>query len=333
MLSLVESLGTERDPELFRRLLLRVDEVIPGDSVVVGELCAGGRSLSVAANDPRLEAAEPGARLLALRAQHPVLARWEETGDMTPMAISELTDREAFATTQLAREMLELGIADQLVIPIPRCGGLMAVGINRHGWGFTVSERRLAARLQTVLSLSVGHRRHEDIARAAERRLVALASEHGAEVLLCDRCGRMAKTNGSVAHVDPVIGAVVAQSASAAFAGAGTAPPGKVFTEVTVADGGGDPTKVRVFAPAPDESHVTAVVTRARRRVDRAALERYGLTGRQVDSMLMILNGATNGSVANELGISERTVEKHVLAAYHKLGARTRTEALLAVLE
>jgi DNA-binding NarL/FixJ family response regulator len=47
----------------------------------------------------------------------------------------------------------------------------------------------------------------------------------------------------------------------------------------------------------------------------------------------MILNGATNGSVANDLGISERTVEKHVLAAYQRLGARTRTEALLAILD
>jgi DNA-binding CsgD family transcriptional regulator len=294
---------------------------------------ADGRSLLVVASDPRLELAQSGARLVALRAQHPVLARWEGTGDMTPMAISELVDRQAFDMTQLARDMLELGIVDQLVIPIPRCGSTIAVGINRSGWGFTAKERRLAARLQTVLSLSIGYRRHEDIAQSAQRRLCALAAEHGAVVLLCDRCGRVLRADGSSTAVEPLIEAAVAQAASAAFATADGNEPDSIFTELTIADHGGDPTKVRVFAPAPGESFVAAVVTAPRRRVDREALERHGLTGRQVDTMLMILNGATNGSVANELGISERTVEKHVLAAYQRLGARTRTEALLAILQ
>jgi hypothetical protein len=251
MLRLVEGLSIERDPERFRRLLLRVDEIIPGDSVAVAELTADERSLLLVASDPRLEPAQAGARLLALRAQHPVLARWEETQDMTPMAISELADREAFATTQLARELLELEIADQLVIPIPRCGSTMAVAINRSSWGFTVGERRLAARLQTVLSLSIGHRRHEDLARSAQRRLCALAAEHGAEVLLCDRCGQVMRADGSAADVDPLIQGAVAQAASAAFAAAGTDQPDCIFTEMTVADHGGDPTRVRVFAPAP----------------------------------------------------------------------------------
>ena len=48
--------------------------------------------------------------------------------------------------------------------------------------------------------------------------------------------------------------------------------------------------------------------------------------------MKLILDGATNGSVAHQLGISERTVEKHVYGAYARLGARTRTEALLTLL-
>ena len=61
-------------------------------------------------------------------------------------------------------------------------------------------------------------------------------------------------------------------------------------------------------------------------------LLRHNLTARQAEVMEMILGGSTNGGVAHRLGISERTVEKHVIAAYAKLGARTRTEALLKVL-
>ena len=48
--------------------------------------------------------------------------------------------------------------------------------------------------------------------------------------------------------------------------------------------------------------------------------------------MTLILEGDTNGSVAHQLGISERTVEKHVYGAYARLGARTRTEALMTLL-
>jgi DNA-binding CsgD family transcriptional regulator len=52
-----------------------------------------------------------------------------------------------------------------------------------------------------------------------------------------------------------------------------------------------------------------------------------GLTARQVDVIRLIAAGATNRDIADQLVLSERTVEHHVAAIYDKLGSRTRRDA------
>ncbi len=48
--------------------------------------------------------------------------------------------------------------------------------------------------------------------------------------------------------------------------------------------------------------------------------------------MALIMRAETNAGIANALGISPKTVEKHIEAAYRRLGVQTRTEALLILL-
>jgi DNA-binding CsgD family transcriptional regulator len=57
------------------------------------------------------------------------------------------------------------------------------------------------------------------------------------------------------------------------------------------------------------------------------ALEEAGLTTREAAVMELIALGRSNADAAQQLGISERTVEKHLERVFEKLGERSRSAA------
>jgi DNA-binding CsgD family transcriptional regulator len=57
-----------------------------------------------------------------------------------------------------------------------------------------------------------------------------------------------------------------------------------------------------------------------------ARLRGEGLTAREAQVVRLIARGSANRAVAAELGLSLRTVDKHLENAYRKLGVRSRTE-------
>lgn len=52
-----------------------------------------------------------------------------------------------------------------------------------------------------------------------------------------------------------------------------------------------------------------------------------GLTSRELEVMVLVAQGKTNGKIAASLGVAESTVKSHLTKIYHKLGVRTRGEA------
>ena len=57
-----------------------------------------------------------------------------------------------------------------------------------------------------------------------------------------------------------------------------------------------------------------------------------GLTGRESEVLTYIGRGFKNREISQAMGVSLRTVEKHVERATRKLGARSRTQAVLIAL-
>ena len=71
----------------------------------------------------------------------------------------------------------------------------------------------------------------------------------------------------------------------------------------------------RVAAPLRDRAAVVA------------ALHEAGLTPREAQVARLVALGRSNRDAAEELGVSDRTVAKHLERAFRKLGVRTRSQA------
>jgi DNA-binding NarL/FixJ family response regulator len=60
--------------------------------------------------------------------------------------------------------------------------------------------------------------------------------------------------------------------------------------------------------------------------------ERLGLTRREMEILRVVASGKTNSEIASMLGISEKTVERHLQMAFDKLGVVSRVEAAVRLI-
>ena len=62
------------------------------------------------------------------------------------------------------------------------------------------------------------------------------------------------------------------------------------------------------------------------------ASSRGKVSKREMDVLLLVKDGLRNPEIANQLGLSTKTVENHVISILKKLGAKNRTEAVVIAL-
>jgi HD-GYP domain-containing protein (c-di-GMP phosphodiesterase class II) len=78
---------------------------------------------------------------------------------------------------------------------------------------------------------------------------------------------------------------------------------------------------------------VDAVLEAVGERAPRVAEPPAGLTVREVEVLRLLARGSTNKQTAEQLGISHKTVGRHVESIYSKIGASTRAAAALFAVE
>ena len=66
---------------------------------------------------------------------------------------------------------------------------------------------------------------------------------------------------------------------------------------------------------------------------DPTALAAMQLTEREIEVLQWVVQGKANSDIAAILGLSPRTIHKHMEHLYQKLGVETRTAAMLRGLE
>ena len=90
-------------------------------------------------------------------------------------------------------------------------------------------------------------------------------------------------------------------------------------------------TAARLWHAAADAYRLAGDVRTAEDAERRGAARAGTLTPREREVLDLIRSGSTSAAVARQLRISAETVETHVKAAMRKLGARTRTEAVVTL--
>ena len=63
------------------------------------------------------------------------------------------------------------------------------------------------------------------------------------------------------------------------------------------------------------------------------SLELLGLSQRETEVLLRVMQGNDNKAIATQLSVGRSTVRKHLESIFHKLGVQSRTEAIAHALE
>jgi DNA-binding CsgD family transcriptional regulator len=264
---------------------------------------------------------------------HPVIAHYQRTGDGRPYAISDFLDVEEFHRTGLYRYVYrQLGVEDQLsfILPDPRL--LVGVAVNRSERGFTVRERTICNLLRPHLMQAYRNAGVNELVRRTLSAAEAVAAD-GSAIVLLGAGGRVELLSDQardllMSFFDWIPGDgqlpgeiqdwLRSTSTSRVPAWPLVARQGHttlVIRQVATADG-----SVLVMS-YHSEGHV------------RSRWRQLGLTARESEVLGHVVNGLSTKQIAAPLGISRRTVDKHVANALDKIGVRTRLEAVALLSE
>lgn len=261
----------------------------------------------------RPELAEDLARVIW---EHPVIERFQQTGQGPPTRISDLWSPSRYRQSRLYREAYgPLGVEFQVAFSLADGPTAATIGFaaNRSEGDFSDQELEVLALLRPAL-------------RAAWQRSQA--------------SGALAATisgegDGEAAFVligaDSRVRAIgVAANATIRSAGVrldlGEVTPEPIFSWLRRRGVGRDLTvegvRLRLVAGDRDADRVILV-----ERAPAAG----GLTAREREVVRLAGLGRTNAEIAAELAISDRTVHKHLERAYTKLGVSNRSAAAIAL--
>ncbi len=259
---------------------------------------------------------------------HPVIAYFQATNDGRPYAISDFLSEEAFHETGIYQHFYRrLEAEDQLSFVLPHPDLLVGIALNRDVRGFSANDHRMANLLRPFLVQAYRNAAAFDRSRLLLDQINTRMEADGEGLVLCDAEGRLVdRTAGAADLIDRWFPSTEPTQMPSPLADwlAVRGRPGPAWPLILDRDG------ARLLArrlPGPHDSLTSVLLTEPPVGRARNALLAVGLTGRQADVVAIMAEGASNADIAERLGISIRTVDKHLQRAFDKLGVENRTAA------
>lgn len=286
--------------------------------------------------DPRRRRAEvvayPGETLFdggeeifaAYAHQNPLVTHTASGGDGSALCISDFIGRRELHRTELYDYVYRsIGIEYQMAVAIGsplRPGEVIGLTVGRDGRDFSRSERDLLEALRPHLRATLERLGERALAQAL---LAAGPSGPGEWVVLVTAAAIVVRATPG-AEVGLGVGPGAPLPAPLRRRLQGESRLGRVVLDDR-------PLAVRLLPTAHPEL-ITLVVTPPGRRPRPEELRALGLTRRQAEILALLAQGRQSEEIARDLGLSRRTVEKHLEGVYARLGVRNRVEATAVAL-
>jgi DNA-binding CsgD family transcriptional regulator len=311
-----------------------VGDLIPCDHSGYNAIdMSSGRATVVA--HPSDAVFDGGPELLAqLGDQSPVIRR-ARAGDMDAMRLSDHITQSALHRTDLYNHVYRLaGLEYQLVLQLPpvrrplgRPHEVIGMSLSRSCHDFEDADLRLLQLLGPILSNVLERLHHLAFTRA----LVGGYRSHNDLVLFVDATDAISWiTPAAEELLNLAVGATVPDDLRAWLSGRREHPMHAGLSHsFTIAGHQMVARLVQDAYPELDAIHLNRVDS----VTDPLTLQSIGLTRRQAEVLSLAFDGHNSERIAQQLGTSRRTVEKHFEGVYDRLGVNTRSQAILAAMD
>ncbi|MFQ5779122.1 MAG: LuxR C-terminal-related transcriptional regulator [Terriglobia bacterium] len=274
--------------------------------------------------------------------EHAVLAHIVRTGDGQALKISDFQTRRQYQRTGLYDKLYRpLNVQDVLCVePVVRVPRVAGIALSRDRRSFTEQERLLLNLVRPHLAQA--WRNAKKISRLEQqlRLLDRAVEEAGRGVIILDRRGqvRFLSTEakrllheyfGSSWRRGGQLPADLERwiRCQQELPTASEVPPPRAALTVQL---DGRRLEVRLLSEA-DQSLL--LLEEQRESCDPAFLKPLGLTAREAEVLAWVARGKTNAEIGAILGLSPRTVQKHLERVFSKLGVENRTAAASIALQ
>jgi DNA-binding CsgD family transcriptional regulator len=319
---------------LRQRAVEIVADLVESTLVAWNEVDLQGRGID-AVMSPRPDQFTPqerdrmGAAFIEHIADHPVIAHYRRTRDGRPYAISDFLSAAAFHQTGIYRDFYRhLGAEDQLSFVLPDPSLIIGIALNRARRGFSPRDRQVCNLLRPHL---VQAYRSVEAATQMKRMTSTFqlaASERGLGFIRLDDEGQPYETSLS-AH--SILHRFFDLHSTSSL-------PDEISQWVARDRGRTSPAELVLYcsdgrrlivhrAPAPS-GDLLLLSEQPTRPPDTRVL---GLTAREAEVLALVREGLATKRIASAIGISPRTVDKHIEHALDKLGVRTRMQAIVLI--
>jgi DNA-binding CsgD family transcriptional regulator len=256
--------------------------------------------------------------------QNPLVSHFGRTGDSRALCISDFMTRRQLHTTELYDYVYrEVGVEYQLAVTLPspvHPAEMIGLTLSRGSRDFSIAERELLDLLGPHLRATLHRLSDGAMARAM---LAAAEQDESCWIVLVSANGTVVRsTAASEAALELAPGRRVPHALRAWLAGERRA---------SELDAEGHRVKVQLVAnalPGVNALRLSPIDDLP----DGAGLRALGLTDRQADVLALAVREHSSPRIAQTLGLSRRTVEKHFEGIYARLGVGNRAEAIVCAL-